>query len=102
MLQMVSMGVLFRVSMMFLKRNKQELYKEMDEIVSSETAKFHKFKVQKLLYGMSCKTEGSNETDQFRFLERHLGHDLLVTSIIFLSKSRAGNKMFSIKMPALQ
>ena len=67
---MVSIGVLFRVSMMFLKRNEQELYKEMDEFVDDETAIFHKMKVGKLLSGMSSKTEGSNETDQFRFLER--------------------------------
>ena len=74
----------------------------MDEFACDETAIFHKMKVQKLLSGMSCKTEGSNKTDQFRFLERRLGHDLLVTSIIFLSKSGAGNKIILIKMPALQ
>ena len=89
--------------MMFLKRNKQELYTEMDKFGDDKTAIFHKMKVGKLLAGMSSKTEGSNETEQFRFLERRLGHDLLVTLIIFLSRARAaGSKVFSIKMPPLQ
>ena len=74
----------------------------MDLFVGSKLKENHKTKVGKLVSGMSCTTEGSNKTDQFRFLERRLGHDLLVTSIIFLLKSRAGNKIFSIKMPALQ
>ena len=39
---MVSIGVLFRLSMMFLKRNEQELYTEMDKFTGDETAKFHK------------------------------------------------------------
>ena len=88
---------------MFLKRNEQELYKEMDKFVDDKTAIFHKMKVQKLLSGMSSKTEGSNKREQFRFLERCLGHDLLITLITFLLKARAaGSKIFSIKMPALQ
>ena len=46
---MVSMGVLFRVSMMFLKRNKQELYTERDKFGDHETVINHKTKVGKLL-----------------------------------------------------
>ena len=77
--------------------------KEMDEFVGDKTAILHKMKVQKLLSGMISKTEGSNETDQFRLLERRLGYDLLVTSIIFLLKARAaGSKIYLIKMPPLQ
>ena len=86
---------------MFLKRNKQELYEKMDAFTGDESAQVHKIKVEKLLSGMYCQKEEANATDQFRFLEKHLGHDLLVTLIIYLSKSRE-NKIFSNKMPALQ
>ena len=89
MMRLISVGVLFRVSMTFLKANEKTILDKIDSSsVANETKLSHKTKIRKILkyyYPPPEKQPSGNPEDgkrDFTVMERWIGHDLLTKSIM--------------------
>jgi hypothetical protein len=88
---------------MFLKTNETKILKQMKQNpnnISKPLQKIQKTKMTDLLKQMIPNVP--REQAQFLNLEKWVGHDLLVTSIMTLSKVTRENKVFATVIPPLQ
>ena len=103
MLRFVSVEVLFRLCMMALKRNSADLKTQMDinlRQFPSDIVSEHIIKMNTLLDNFYPPDEGSK--NQFSRLEKLVGHDLFVKSIMAGSKSVSTKPQFSKDIPRFQ
>ena len=104
-IRLLSIEVLFRVSMMFLKTNETKLKSQMAVQATKDggdIVKVHSRKMEKLLTGMYPNKEGAKPKMLFEKSESWLGHDLLVKAIHTLSKSSTKCTVFAKKIPMVQ
>ncbi len=73
----------------------------MDAITSDAIVEEHKRKIKNPISGIYCAKEEAGVAEHLKYLEKHLGHDLLITLIIYLSKSHGKNNYLP-NIPALQ
>lgn len=102
MIRVLSSQVILRLSFMFLKMNHSSFLKKMNENrnkLPTETVKDHKRKITFLMDKMYPKLE---PFEAFRRYEKFLGHDLLVKSIMSLSKVGVNKPQFSNCIPEVQ
>jgi hypothetical protein len=103
MLHYGSLEVLFRLSMMFLKRNKDlilEGIKANTKGGDEGNLKRHQTKIDYLMKKFYPKD--SNPLKEFAELERWVGHDLLVTAIMTGAKTSGNKNLFAKGIPDIQ
>ncbi len=101
MLRYVAVEVLFRLSMMFLKKNETALLDSI-ETVGGDLKDEHKRKIEKLLHTMYPPPSQVTQKQEFKRFEQWLGHNLFVTSIMISSKTVRNKPQFSKAIPELQ
>jgi hypothetical protein len=101
MLRYVAVEVLFRLSMMFLKKNETTLLDRIEN-VGGDLKDEHKRKIEGLLQTMYPPPSQATEKEEFKHFEQWLGHDLFVTSIMISSKTARNKPQFSQAIPKLQ
>jgi hypothetical protein len=102
MIHVLASQVILRLSLMFLKMNHSSFLKKMNENrnkLPTKTVKDHRCKITFLMYNMYPKLE---PFEAFRRYEKCLGHDLLVKSIMALSKVGVNKPQFSNCIPEVQ
>jgi hypothetical protein len=106
-LRFIAVEVLFRLSMMFLTTNSEQLYRQMAANPQEIDEKYvgrHKMKMANLLKLYPQANVGSpalDSTEQFRQFEKWIGHDLLVSSTMALGKYTK-MKLFATGIPRQQ
>ena len=101
---LVSLEVLFHVSMMFLKTNLKRLEDEMKTNTSGlheDVISKHRKKMKELIKGRYPKVD-KGPKKEFSKLEKYVGHDLLLTAIMSSGKSAKSNLIFSQRIPPPQ
>ena len=108
MIRLISVGVLFRVSMMFLKANGKTILEKIYSMsVDEERKRDHAAKIERLLrLYYPSKTDPEDRKREFFVMERWVGHDLLTKSVMQESESANGRTMTELSkskfIPKLQ
>jgi hypothetical protein len=96
MLRMIAIENLFRMSLMYLKKNLKALREAMDENLDQldeNVVTKHKKMMNKIIKGMYPKGKGKTGLENFKQLETWLGHDLLVNVIASYGKAGGGDEI---------
>ena len=104
MLRFVATEVMFRITMMFLKINAQELRDNIQANVqefSDEIVTSHQSKILFLLEHMYPSIE-NDLAGEFKQLEQQVGHNLFVKAIMAISKTGVNKITFAKGIPPLQ
>jgi hypothetical protein len=102
MLRVLASQVILRLALMFPKTNQSSFFEKMKENrnkLPTETVKDHRRKIMFLMYNMCPK---SRPFEAFRRYEKFLGYDLLVKSIMALSKVGVNKPQVSNCIPEVQ